>query len=382
MSRGSRRSRFCRSPLVSMLIVGGILGLIADASAQQAAAATRSAGKYLIGAWYFAGWWRDPIPAQYVVVGQRDWRPLFPEREPVIGWYDDRQELVDQEIDLAAAGGLDFFAFTYFTDRDDARYPGARQNVNNGLRFFLASPKKSRMRFCIGYVNNARYGIRDAAEWNVHVDRWLTYFKDPQYLQINGKPVFVVVDVGQMDQQWGGHAQAKRALDTLRQKAAAAGLPGLLVGGGLPNPDPQGAQARSFAKDGYDFFTAYSGAFNSLPGGEHSYSEELARAPAIWAKFELSPIPYMPVVSYGYDHRPIREAREPVYFVNRSPELFRQLLEKAKGFLDRNPRMSIAGQRMVVIYAWNELGEGGALIPTKAEGDIYLRQVDAVFGKR
>ena len=381
MCRRSCRSGFCRTLFAITLIVSAVSGLNPDASAQQTTGALRSTRKYLVGAWYFAGWWRDPIPAQYVVVGRRDWRPLFPEREPVIGWYDDQQTLVDQEIDLAAGGGLDFFAFCYFTDRP-TRYPGAEQNVNNGLRFFVTSPNKGRMRFIIGYVNDARHGITDPAEWNIQVDRWVSYFKDPQYLKIHGKPVFVILDVGQMDQQWGGHAQAKSAMDALRQKGTAAGLPGLLIGGGLPNPDAEGRQVRSFAKDGYDFFTAYSSAFRSLTPGEHSYSEELTSVPEIWAKFHLSPIPYMPVVISGYDHRPVSEGREPVYFVNRTPELFRQFLQKAKGFLDHDPRMSIEGQKMVLIYAWNELGEGGELIPTKAEGDIYLRQVDLVFGKR
>jgi hypothetical protein len=61
--------------------------------------------------------------------------------------------------------------------------------------------------------------------------------------------------------------------------------------------------------------------------------------------------------------------------------LFQQFLQKARGFLDQEPRLRVEGQRMALIYAWNELGEGGELIPTKAEGDIYVRQVNAVFGK-
>ncbi len=86
------------------------------------------------------------------------------------------------------------------------------------------------MRFAVAYVNDSRYGITSPTEWNLTTDQWVSYFKDPQYLNIDGKPVFVLLDVGQMTQQWGGHAQAKSALDILRQKAAAAGFPGLLIG--------------------------------------------------------------------------------------------------------------------------------------------------------
>jgi hypothetical protein len=59
----------------------------------------------------------------------RDWRPLFPEREPVIGWYDDQQTLVDQEIDLAAGGGIDFFSSnsksTWCAVRGSIRFSGS-----------------------------------------------------------------------------------------------------------------------------------------------------------------------------------------------------------------------------------------------------------------
>jgi hypothetical protein len=246
----------------------------------------------------------------------------------------------------------------------------------------LTPPKKSRMRFVVAYVNDVRFGIKDAAEWKIHVDRWVSYFKDPQYLKIHGKPVFVILDVGQMTQQWGGHAQAKAAIDTLRQKSAEGGFPGLLVGGGFPNPDAAGQQVRGFAKDGYDFYTGYNFPFRTLSVGEHAYSEILMGMPEVWAKFRLSPIPYMPVVVSGYDHRPLSPGAEAVYLSNRTPALFQQHLRDAKAFLDRDAKMSIEGQKMMIIYAWNELGEGGELIPTKAEGDAYLRQVGLALGKR
>jgi hypothetical protein len=51
----------------------------------------------------------------------------------------------------------------------------------------------------------------------------------------------------------------------------------------------------------------------------------------------------------------------------------------AKNFLDCNAAMRIENQKMLMIYAWNEIGEGGELIPTRAEGDSYLRQIKQVF---
>jgi hypothetical protein len=105
-----------------------------------------------------------------------------------------------------------------------------------------------------------------------------------------------------------------------------------------------------------------------------------------WAKFLDQPpeatVPYVPVVIQGFDRRPVEKTDE-AHFVGKTPELFAQQLQKAKAFVDDHSSMqlpsSTGGQRMVVIYAWNEIGEGGILIPNKDEGDTYLQQVGEVF---
>jgi hypothetical protein len=37
-------------------------------------------------------------------------------------------------------------------------------------------------------------------------------------------------------------------------------------------------------------------------------------------------------------------------------------------------------ERVVLIYAWNEIGEGGALIPNRTDGYAYTNAVRRVFG--
>ena len=341
--------------------------------------------KYLVGAYYFAGWWRDPVPAHYLN-GDEDWRELYPERQPAIGWYDDRQKLVDAEIELAAEGGLDFFVFDYFikTDQDPPKFPGANANNNNGLKFFLTSRNKSLMRFAVIYVNVAPHSIENnPTEWDFYTDKWVRLFQDHQYLKIDGKPVFFIIGAKNMEDQWG-QENVQDVLQILRDKAASAGFPEILIGGGLPTPNRQNVPR--FAAEGYDFFTAYSAAFELETPGEHQYEELLNLLPDTWNKFLTfsSPIPYAPVIVQGWDRRPLLKLGE-AYYVNKTPRLFREQLRLARDFVDDNPSMRLpsrrGGQRMVVIYAWNEIGEGGELIPTKRERDVYLRQVGRVFGK-
>ena len=335
---------------------------------------------YAVGAYYYAGWWRHPAPAHYLNGGS-DWRLSYPEREPLIGWYDDRQCLVDQEILLASLGGITFFAFDFFTNRPDESYPGSQENNNNGLKFFLTSPNKRLMKFALMYSNATRFEITTMQEWDSYCDLWVYYFQDPQYLKINGKPVFIIEGGTQIQGEFGGTlADGQQALLTLRQKVQAAGFPDVLIGGGVPKPDIEGAQIKKSAQLGYDFMTAYSANYDSLPAGFNNYDTLLTILPDIWNIFaHYSTIGYAPITVQGHDGRPLLKPNE-VYLINKSAALFNQQLQLAKNFLDQNPHLWIDGSTpMIMINAWNELGEGAALTPTLAENDRYLLQVAQVF---
>ncbi len=66
----------------------------------------------MVGAYYFDGWagrhrladtaaWAKDAPTHLT----RRMLDEFPDREPIWGWRDDRQEIVEQQIDLAADHG-------------------------------------------------------------------------------------------------------------------------------------------------------------------------------------------------------------------------------------------------------------------------------------
>ena len=335
---------------------------------------------YVVGAYYYAGWWRNPIPAHFLNNGN-DWRPANPEREPLIGWYDDMQCLIDQEILLASLGGITFFAFDFFTDRPDAAWAGSQANNNNGLKFFLTSPNKRLMKFAILYSNAPRFEITTTAEWDYYCDLWVSYFQDPQYMKINGKPVFIIEGGTQIQSEFGGTlAGGQQALLTLRQKAQAVGFPDVLLGSGVPKPDALGAQIKKSKQLGYNFMTAYSANYDSLADGPNNYDVLLTILPDVWNIFaQYSTIGYAPITIQGHDGRVWLQFNEP-YLINKSPALFKQQLQLAKTFLDQHPTLWIDGTtQMVIINAWNEIGEGAALTPTLAESDAYLSKINQVF---
>lgn len=365
------------------------------AAAREASPLAANGGD-LVGAYYFAGWWRSPIPSHYELTNppagypySPDWRKHFPGREPLTGWYDDTQGEVNREIRIAARGGLDYFVFDWYTNRDNTQYPGAEQNLDNGLSFYLTAPDNSLMKFAIDYINstnsNPPYAITTAAEWDSATTQWVQYFENPQYLKVNGEPVFIVYSASDFESQWGGAAGAEAALDILIQKAQAAGFPGVLIGGGLQWPGNNGTYATSFARDGYDFYTTYNPLpFAELPAGPMPYKNQASILQQDWAAFQSdSSVPFVPVVAQGFDPRPdLGPNPDDPYLVDGTPSEFGQMLRLAQQAVDTEPGLRLPGsdQGLVLIYAWNEIAEGGELLPHKAGGTAYLDEVHRVFG--
>lgn len=95
----------------------------------------------MVGACYFDGWagkhrladtevWAKDAPTHLTE------RMLdeFPDREPIWGWRDDRQDVMEQQIDLAADHGIAFFAFCWY------RHPTQGLNQKAGWHFPDCTP--------------------------------------------------------------------------------------------------------------------------------------------------------------------------------------------------------------------------------------------------
>ena len=92
----------------------------------------------------------------------------------------------------------------------------------------------------------------------------------------------------------------------------------------------------------------------------------------------------MPYVPSGWDPRPWKDPRPSFELPTR--EQWTAALQKAKAALDTYPNLGVrygAGQRqkMLLIYAWNEFGEGGMVAPTKGDGTMMLEGIEQVFGE-
>lgn len=332
----------------------------------------------LVGVYYFSGWWR-PLPNKWVVAG-RDWRADFPGRVPLLGQYNE-QAAMDREILAASDHGVAFFQILwYYQDPNHEREPH-QDKLNEGLRLFMASRYANRMRFTVEYVNHPPFDITTDAAWEVACREWIAAMKHPSYLRVGGEPVFKIHGLDYFLQQNGGDVgRAEARLNTLRRLAKEAGLPPLLIGAGVG----VGAVASSPAIQLFDFLTTYMDVPPVPPRQQpYPYTMLIDHAEDGWRRYAANRSkPYVPYVPAGWDPRPWRDPR--ASFMLPTMDQWLDALRRAKAALDSSPNLGVplpngGRQKMLLIYAWNEFGEGGIVAPTKGDGYAKLDAIKAVF---
>lgn len=329
----------------------------------------------LAGAYYFDGWagrsaragdptqpWAKDAPTH---LSQRMLEE-FPEREPVWGWRDDTQAVVERQIDLAADHGLGFFAFCwYWHDNGQALNKKAIKEdcKHTGLELYLKAKNNSRLKFCLLVANHQGYEIQGTAAWKQAADFWMPYLQHPQHVTVGGKPLLIIFNSG------GGD---KDGFAYLQEAARKAGLPGVAIagcGGAVP-------------ETGFTHTTRY----NIVPGYRdgskaQKYAVLVQAHQEAWRGTREQPC--IPEVTAGWDKRPWEgpnglDQAPGWYYPDRTPEQFAAFLRSALTWMDQHPEQTTA-ERLVLIYAWNELGEGGFIAPTKGDPEgQYLKALRAV----
>lgn len=324
--------------------------------------------EYLVGIYYFAGWWRES-PNKWET-GGKDWRTDYPERIPILGQYNE-QKTMDREIIAASSHGVDFFQILW--------YPNGGP-LNEGVRTFMASPNAGRMKFVIEYVNHPPFDLPTNTEWEAACREWCIAMKHPSYLRVGGRPVFKIHGAHFFFQQNGSDsAKVKARLDTFRRIAKENSLPKPLISSGV-----MAGVATGPAVEQYDFLTTYMDMPNLPQKGEpYPYEALIKLAEDGWMDHaKHDPKPYVPYLPSGWNPRPWKDPR-PSFEMPTADE-WESALRRVKSVLDSSPKLGIpvngGRQKAFLIYAWNEFGEGGIIAPTRGEGDMKLEAIRKVFG--
>ncbi len=316
-----------------------------------------------VGAYYFPGW--NTV--------QR-WQVLreFPERRPVLGWYREGDpEVADWHIKWAVEHGFTFFAYDWYWSQGD-------RQLEHGLHDgYFNARYRHLLKFCLLWANHNPPGSSCQADCLAVTRHWIaTYFRRPEHLLVDGKPVVIIFSAGRFTEDLGVNG-VKPALAAMRAACVEAGLAGLHLVACVGSV----GEARQCAAQGYDAVTCYNWAglgrvgdelqapYATLIEGYHRHWEQLAALAGV----RLDPLP----LSGGWDSRPWHGDASLVRH-DRTPALFKQHLDAARAFCAAHP--APAGQRpLVLIEAWNEWGEGSYIEPHNEYGFAYLDAVRASF---
>jgi hypothetical protein len=256
------------------------------------------------------------------------------------------QAILDREIDFAAGAGLDYWAFLLYPASDAMSRP---------LDLYRKSARRPRLRFCVILHNNL--GVPES-EWPRERARVLALLNESGYVTVHGGRPLV----------YAFSASPERFAD-LRRAATAAGMnPYYVTMDGSPTRD-----RADLAAQGFDAASAYA------YGSDHPTFALLARAVEenYWGRAARSALPYIPLVTTGWDKRPRKDHpvswerdaayhRQAVFPDRAAPDEIAAHLRRGLRFVRDHP--DICEANAVIVYAWNEFDEGGWLAPTWTPG--------------
>lgn len=321
---------------------------------------------YLVGAYYFPGW-KTGTHAGWAAIEP------FPERKPVLGWYEEGDPAVaDWHLKWAAEHGVSFFAYDWYWDR------GRRQLEHALHDGYFQSQYRKHVKFCLLWANHNPPGSASEADLLAVTRFWIDhYFQRPEYLKVDGRPVVIMFSPGRITQDMGVQ-KARAAFEKMRRLCHEAGVGGLyLAGCTWPGRDA----VKALKDEGYDAATGYnypSAGAKPEDGLRPSYDSAVEGYQQFWdtiAGFGL--LDYIPVTDPGWDSRPWHGDRALVRTC-RNPEKFKRMLRYAKAFADAHP-VGAQKQKIVLVEAWNEFGEGAAVEPHRRFGFGHLDAIREVF---
>ena len=382
-----------------------------------------------VAAVYFPSYHRDKLYDRWYGDGWNEWRlmeqgrPLFAghEQPKLCTWgsFDEADPAwMEKQIDLAADHGITTFLFDWYW------YTGQKflhRALEDG---FLKARNRQRLKFFIMWANHTwgafpacrdifrgatgteakSYGqalafdkpllpIRHTLDDLERVAEYCVahYMHEPNYLLVDGKPLFSFWRWSELEASLGGLDGVAQGFERMRAVARRAGFPGLHI---LVNiacyEGPETvlcwwpALIDRIKRAGGDSIFGYN------VGRTHGFAQLTNDRPLVpydgvsashrelFRLCENRQLPFHPTATVGFDNtvRWHREAKFPIDFrklnyepivVGNTPEKYGRVVKEALACIERS-----GGPRLLILNAWNEWTEGNYLLPDQRYGTAYL----------
>lgn len=337
--------------------------------------------------WWGKGFteWRNVVKA----------KPLFPDHyQPHLptdlGFYDLRlPEVREAQATLAREHGIHGFCYYHY-------WFNGRRILERPFNEVLTSGKPD-FPFCLCWANENWTRVWDGGERNVlleqqysheddlaHIRSLIPAFKDPRYIRIDGKPVFLVYRTGILP-------NPLRTTEIWREAVRNAGIEDLYLvrvesHGDTTNPTEIGFDASmEFAPfNGLDISTLFRswiyrilGKAGVFPSGllDHNIYEYRKVAHSMMNR----PAPNFKrfhCVTPGWDNT-ARRNKNGTILIDATPEIYGNWLQTAT----QRTRDELQGDEQICfVNAWNEWAEGNHLEPDLKWGRAYLEATRHVLG--
>jgi Glycosyltransferase WbsX len=340
------------------------------------APAAAAPADYNVGAFYFPGWKNDEPGAP----SKRPWDPIkkFPQKEPLIGWYDEGQpDVVAKQLAQMRAAGLNFIVFDWYWSEGKAEYLG------HTIKAFRNAPEWPGMKFALLWANHMKVpNTRANFEAMIaHLSR--NYLSQPDHLRIDGKPaLFIFSQQNLRDRAREMGLEARDLIRRAREIAREQGVGEIYIVGSAEAVrywvTEYGLQSGYDAYSAYNYHRGFEGTFIPLRPLSHSF-EELSDAYSMTWNWMMknSPLPYIVPGTAGWNKRPWGGSIDPWHDDSEaSPAEFEAHLRRIKVVLDAHPEKT---HRTAVLCCWNEHGEGSVIEPTKEWGNTRVDAIRKVF---
>ena len=349
-----------------------------------------------------------PIPEndEWWGPGFTEWRnvakatPLFPgHNQPHLpadlGYYDLRlPEVRQQQADLARQYGIDGFCYYHYWFR-------GKQLLERPVTEILTTGKPD-FPFCLCWANEnwtrrwdgqeqeplitQNYSLADD---EAHLLALLPYFRDPRYIRVNNKPLFLVYRASQLP-------EPQDTTTLWRRIAQQQGLEGLYLVKVESFPTESNRRPE---QDGFDAALDFQPDWGSLPTPlqppfhwrllnklglvkQHPFraNRVYSYPDVVAAMLERSKVPYprIPCVTPAWDNTARRQQGGATIFQGSSPEVYGHWLSSV--LADRQTLEKLP-EPIVFINAWNEWAEGNHLEPDLQIGHGYLNETRTIRTK-